>query len=585
MNSRIFKIVALAGCLFMAVFAGSAPQAAKQEQAQPPSNPTYKVSVRSNMVLVPVIVTDKEGKHVTGLKPEDFEVKEEGEVQKISSFDENNAESAKVQVPNAAPNSFTNELIAEHPKKMVIMALDRINTPFSGGVYANKGMVEFLAKSFDANTLVALVALEPNGIRLIHNFTSDPSVLGTAVSKLKTSITTRDTLTLNNNGENSEADNEVAQIVALMNAPVSINSPADLRAASQAMKAKADASRASQSALVTLECMQQIAQYFGGVPGRKSLIWASEAFPFSLGSQPGELTRGTLYDDWERTFRMLDDANVAVYPVDVTGLTPGPGANSIQSINSAAVKAGGAEGGVGARSAQLAQVENGSFVDPSVGRHQTMRFLADTTGGQPFYNSNNLSELFRRAADDAGQYYTLGYHTKETGKTGWRKLSVKVKRDDVKVRSRPGYFFTKSGGDDEPVRQTQELMAMQSDLAFTSVPIRGQWQKIEPAGDQRKVHFLLSVPAGVPMIDADHNNHISLDFRAFVMDASGQAVAKIGQRFETNLNPEGMAEIQGQGLDYANALTLPPGQYKAHFVVRDNLRGTMGSVVASLKVD
>lgn len=153
------------------------------------------------------------------------------------------------------------------------------------------------------------------------------------------------------------------------------------------------------------------------------------------------------------------------------------------------------------------------------------------------------------------------------------------------MRSRPGYFFTKVGGDDESIRQAQELMAMQSDLAFTSVPIHGQWQKIDPAGDQRKVHFILSVPAGVPMIDADHNNHLSLDFRAFVIDGNGQAVAKIGQRFETNLNPDGVAEIQGQGLDYANVLTLPPGQYKVHFVVRDNMRGTMGSVVAPLKIE
>ena len=87
------------------------------------------------------------------------------------------------------------------------------------------------------------------------------------------------------------------------------------------------------------------------------------------------------------------------------------------------------------------------------------------------------------------------------------------------------------------------------------------------------------------MIDADHNNHISLDFRAVVMSEGGQGVAEISQRFETNLPPEGMSEIQNKGLDYANALTVPPGKYRAHFVVRDNLRGTTGSVVTPLKVD
>jgi hypothetical protein len=282
---------------------------------------------------------------------------------------------------------------------------------------------------------------------------------------------------------------------------------------------------------------------------------------------------------------MLDDANVAVYPVDVLGLVPGTTANNIQKLNSTVIRTGGGEGGVGARSAQLDAVNNGTLVDPTVGRQQTMRFLADTTGGQPFYNSNNLADLFRRAAEDAGQYYTLGYYTKEGGKPGWHKLSVKVRGEGLKVRARPGFFFKKSGGDSDAVRQADELMAMQSDLAFTSVPIRGEWQQIEPEGNQRNVHFLLSVPPGVPFIDSDHNNHISLDFRAVVMNDKGGMAATIGQRFETNLPSEGLAQIQTKGLDYANVLTLPPGQYRVHFVVRDNLRGTLGSVIAPLKVE
>lgn len=582
MKSRLLMVT-----FFAAVSAFSLPQAANQDHPQAAESPGYKVSVRTNLVLVPVIVTDKQGNHVTGLKAEDFEVKEEGEAQNIVSFDENNAEAARVHVPDARPNTFTNELIADHPKKLVIIAMDRINTPFSGDVYANKGMVEFLAKSFDANTLVSLVTLEHNGVRLIHNFTSDPSVLGAAVAKLKTALNAHDARTLNSPGDGSETDLEVAQLVALLNTPAVVNTPADARAQLQATKARVDASRFSQDALITLQCLQQLAQYFGGVPGRKSLIWASASFPFSLGSQPGELTRGPLYDDWERTFHMLDDANVAVYPVDVLGLVPGPSSNNLQAINSAAIKAGGPEGGVSARSAQLAQVESGSFVDPSVGRHQTMNFLADTTGGQAFYNANNIADLYRRAADDAGQYYTLGFRARETGKIGWRKLSVKVKRDGIKLRARPGYFFQKSGGDVEAVRQAQEMMAMQSDLSFTSVPIRGQWQQIQPDGNQRKVHFLLSIPAGAATIDTDHNNHISLDFRVWVMDENGSLLpdAKLGQRFETNLPADGVAEIQSNGVDYTNSLTLPPGKYKVHFVVRDNLRETLGSLVTPLKVD
>src|SRR5262249_18184079 len=160
-------------------------------------------------------------------------------------------------------------------------------------------------------------------------------------------------------------------------------------------RAQVDASRRAQEALITLQDMQQLAQYFGAVPGRKSLIWASTGFPFALGTATTSSTPGTLFDDWERTFRMLTDANIAVYPVDISGLLPGVNANNLQTLNSTTIRAGGPEGGVAARSGMLEGVSSGQFVDPIIGQQESMRQLADMTGGEAFYNSNDGAELFR----------------------------------------------------------------------------------------------------------------------------------------------------------------------------------------------
>jgi hypothetical protein len=214
-----------------------------------------------------------------------------------------------------------------------------------------------------------------------------------------------------------------------------------------------------------------------------------------------------------------------------------------------------------------------------------MRQLAEMTGGQAFYNSNDGAELFRRAGEDASQYYILAYYTKEIGKNGWRKLSVKVPRDGVKVRARSGFFFTNAATEPEPTRQAQEMMAMVSDVSFTGLPIQGRWEQPEAAGNQRKMRFLLTVPPGVPFVDAENQNHLNFDFRAVVMDANGQVAGKIGQRLDTNLAADEAEKIRTAGLDYLNEFTLPPGRYVAHFVVRDNLRGAMGSIVTPVKVE
>lgn len=558
-------------------------QGNKPDQSKQQNNETT-LSVRTHLVLVPVVVTDKHGDHVTGLKAENFEVKEDGGTQKISRLDELTADAARIQAAPVVPKTFSNGSVADHPKKLEIIALDQVNTPFASSSDGRRSLVEFLAKNVDANTLLALVALEHNGPRIIHDFTSDPSVLIEAVNKVKSSLNSRDSRAIDTPGENSQADVEALQLLALVNGADagSVSTPGQLAGLARAQRAQVDASRQSQEALITLENFQQLAQYFRGVPGRKSLIWASTGFPFSLGANAQSTTRGTTNDDWQRTFQMLTDANIAVYPVDIGGLLLGASANTIQQTDSSLITSGN----VAARSAQLGSMERGEYTDPNVGRHDTMRQVAEMTGGQPFYNSNDGAALFHRAGEDAAQYYVLAYYAKDTGKYGWRKLSVKVDRDGDKVRARSGFFFNDPKKDADPNTPLKDLkMALNSDLNFTSIPLRGEWQQIEPVGSQKKVHFVLSLPAGVASIETEHENHISLEFLVTATDSKGKNIANISQRYDAKLPPEGLAQIQSQGVEYANALTLAPNSYTVHFVVRDNLRGTMGSVVAPLKVE
>ena len=72
--------------------------------------------------------------------------------------------------------------------------------------------------------------------------------------------------------------------------------------------------------------MQQVGQALAGFPGRKSLIWASGGFPFSVSDTTMQLApagRDTLSDVlplYEHTWQLLNDAQIALYPVDVKGL-------------------------------------------------------------------------------------------------------------------------------------------------------------------------------------------------------------------------------------------------------------------------
>ena len=79
-------------------------------------------------------------------------------------------------------------------------------------------------------------------------------------------------------------------------------------------------------------------------------------------------------------------------------------------------------------------------------RQNTLRFLADDTDGTYVINTNNIDGALRRIVDDLSSYYLMGYYTTNTKLDGrFRSISVRVKRDGVRVRARKGYRGYTSG--------------------------------------------------------------------------------------------------------------------------------------------
>jgi VWFA-related protein len=126
------------------------------------------------------------------------------------------------------------------------------------------------------------------------------------------------------------------------------------------------------------------------------------------------------YSDHDVDFRELlqraNRANVSFYPIDARGLivfdTP---------------------------------IEWG--VPPSVDsawltkRWDDLRSMASQTDGEAVLNASDLSRAMKKVFSDVGSYYLLSYYSTNPKLDGrFRRIRVEVKRDDVTVRSRPGYL-------------------------------------------------------------------------------------------------------------------------------------------------
>jgi VWFA-related protein len=561
-----FTLIAALTCSIL-VFAKS-----KEKDKEKENNSEVKFTARAELVLVPTLVTDKSGNHITGLKKEDFTLLENGAEQKVATFEEVTSDPHRLSRPRN-PNEFSNSLAGQgSTRRITLMVLDFINTPFMDQANARRDLLKYLTQSVDQREPTALYTLTRSGIHVINDFTTDPRVLVAALHKVK-----GDTYQM----VDSQEDVEALTGSASPDGSAGVD-PGSVQTEAQKLQTMVeDAELNFQSfeqrlaITYTLQGLQQIAQTMVGYPGRKSLIWASGGFPFSVSDNTMQLApagRDSLSDVlplYEHTWQLLNDAQIALYPVDVKGL-------QVAIMPSASV---GNPGKNYARNMSWKHIDTQSSFET----------FAAMTGGRAYYNSNDLVKGFRNAVNDSAEYYMLGYYLdRSKTKAGWRKLAVKVKRDHVEVRARSGFFVTNATIDPDSSRSSDLSSALQSPLDFTSLALVARWSKIEAGTEPGKKHvnYQMHLAADPALVNEADNNHVVIEFMALAKTAEGKTVDRpVGQKVDAHLTAEKLLAVHQIGLAYSGALDLAPGEYTVRFVVRDDLSGRVGSVAAPLKVE
>ncbi|MGC2245588.1 MAG: VWA domain-containing protein, partial [Terriglobales bacterium] len=534
--------------------------------AKDKENSEVKFTSRTELVLIPALVTDKAGTHITGLKKEDFKVLENGSERQISSFEEITSDPHRLS-RRTNPDEFSNAVTGSGTtRRVTLIVLDLLNTAFTDQAYAHKELLKYLSQSVDRREPTGLYKLDHSGLHIVHDFTTDPGVLIAALHKVR-----GDSTQIVDTPEDMEALTGTATpegSAGLGDAGgASGGKPGSAAAMASAIQREADRLQTmiEDSALnfqsfqqrlaitYTLEAMQQLAQSLTGFPGRKSLIWAGGGFPFSVSDNTMQLApagRDSLTDVlpmYERTWQLLNDAQIALYPLDVKGLTSNNPSASIGVPNNPR------HPGAFTRSMNWRQLDT----------QATFETFAAATGGRPYYNSNDLARGFREAVHDSEQYYMLGYYLDRSNtKSGWRKLAVKVKREHVEVRARTGFFVTNATVNPDVTRDSDLVAALKSPLDYTALSLVARWdpiQVIQPGGEKevgkKSIRFIVNVAPDASLIDAADNNHVALDFVALARTPTGQQVDRpTGKKVDLHLTAEQLPFVNQKGIGYRGAI-------------------------------
>lgn len=532
-----------------------------------------KVIFRSSTVLVqvPVVVTDKSGAHIRNLTKDQFEVLENGKQQKIATFEEFAAEDSKPLPPPPA-GVFRNAGIEFHQSHAVtVVAIDTVNTPFFDQATGRQALAKYLAENLTPGPLLSITVIGSKGMHVVQPLTSDPAPAINALRHVSGELPAMQDFNLETQAALATKSDSLPGFADFRaNVLNDFVGHGDLIAAQFAQE------RAIE---VTMRSFLQIAWSLSGVPGRKSLIWATGGFPFYLGS-PEMVPGGRLSTLYERALEALNGAQIAVYPVDVRGLvTTSPGADT------AGVRGGAAY----ARDLQRRDWLQSSTI-------ATLQEFAGMTGGRAFYNSNDLAVGFRRAVDDSSSYYLLGYYLDtKNDKPGWRKLKIKLERKDAEVRARAGFLVTNAGMNPETTKELDLSFALNSPFEASGIPIWMQWQRGVPQGEPRselkpgetrKIPFDLHIPGEAVSVQGDQNA-VELDVFAVIarLGSDGGIDQPVRHTMKANLSPEALAKMRVQGLKYSSDLPLAAGSYEIRFVIRDNVSGKVGSISAPLTVN
>jgi VWFA-related protein len=322
--------------------------------AQEPIQQTIKVTTR--LIETSVIVRDAHGP-VTDLTVDSFKLFDSGKEQKIRVFRVLKPEpTPAVIAPPLPPGVFSNRYAKApaRPLRRTLLLIDTLNTSFPDQASAQKQVLSIL-KTIDIHDPIGIFVYGERS-RVLQDFTSDRELLMRAAEGFRP--------------EQSH--------LLMMAQPQRMGS-------SRTMRSAANIDRSVE----TIDEFELLGKYLAGVPGKKSVIWISNGFPqAALRDRPDRL-------------RLLDRADVAIYPVYARGL----------------------------------------MFSRSTAEIDALKWIADETGGRAFYNRNDVGASIQEAIEDTAVTYTLGFYSQHDKPDGnFHALKVAVDRPGVEVRHRAGYF-------------------------------------------------------------------------------------------------------------------------------------------------
>ena len=540
-------LLSLLAFLFFICVASSRAQT-PPPQTRPQSDDD-RVVVTTNLVQVDAVVTDKNGKQITNLRPTDFELVEGGRSRDIVGFSyidlkTNAATTGKSSAANSANDTLPRQLHALRPesvRRAIAIVVDDFGLSFESIAKLRSALEKFVAEQTEASDVIAVVRAS-GGPGSMQQFTSDRAQIIATIKRLRWYQTGRggaaalDALTADDRNEDG---------VELQG--YSSARPPDL--------SRKEFFGGSLGALGFV--IDRLAKF----PGRKSIVLISENLPLtSQGAQAGGATRAL-----DKLIELANQHSIVISTMDARGLPKSGLTADDNQFNLAAN--------------QVDKRMRERFQRFTVSQ-DALNYIAESTGGI-FFRGNDLNEGLRRIIDTEQGYYLLAFRPddadKERPDRSYR-VTVRLKQPDLVLRSRSS-FRRFAHPAEEPKTQTKtDVLRDALGSPFVKENVRLKVTAIFTGRSQIKV--LVHVDArDLTLTESPDGSHKALfDLAVVAFDDNGKIARELLRSEPVTVPAQHYEQALRDGLAYTIGVPLEKtGPYQVRVAVRDDDSGRLGS--------